>query len=119
MIVVIQLRGGVLLRVSRPVAAIDEKNVRPAVVVVVDERHARPQRLRQEFLSESAVVLDEANASLLRDVAKRNRRSYGRGPAAFGQQYKSRKRRQQQHRERSLHSSLTVQSRPTPSASAT
>src|SRR5882762_9928103 len=82
-IVVIKLRSGVLLLMTRPVHPIDQKNVGPAIAVVVDESDTRAERFRQEFLSERAIVVGEANAGLLSYVAKANcRNSRGSGVPA-------------------------------------
>src|SRR5260370_21917960 len=73
MIVVIELGRGVLLNVARPIHAVHKKNVRPAVVVVVNESHTRPHGFRQEFLAEGAIVVNEVNSRGLRDVPEQNR----------------------------------------------
>ena len=70
MIVVVQLWRGMLLNVTRPVHPVDKKNVRPAVIVVVNERDARPHGLGQKFLTKRAIVVNKANAGLLRNVVK-------------------------------------------------
>src|SRR5256885_914046 len=70
MIVVIELRRRVLLKVAGPVHAIHEKNVRPAVVVVVNEGHTWSHGFGEKFLSESAIVVDETEPGLLRDIAE-------------------------------------------------
>src|SRR5260221_12119854 len=72
MIVVIELGRGVFLRVTRPVHAVYQENIRPAVVVVIDERDAGAERLRQEFLPEGSIVMHEANPGLLGYIAKRH-----------------------------------------------
>src|SRR5437764_5919887 len=77
-IVVIELRGGMLLDVAGPVHAVYEKNVRPAVIVVIDEGDARAHGFRQEFLAERAIVVDEADSRGLRDVAELNRGGFRR-----------------------------------------
>ncbi len=73
MIVVIELGRGVLLNVAGPVHAIHEKNIRPAVVVIVDEGHTRPHGFRQEFLPEGGIVVHEMDPGGLRDVAELHR----------------------------------------------
>jgi hypothetical protein len=73
MIVVVELGRGVLLDVTRPVHTIDQENIGPAVVIVVDEGGAWTERLGQEFLSEGSIVVNEANTGLLSDIAKRHR----------------------------------------------
>ena len=72
MIVMIELRRRVFLLVPGPVHSVNQENVRPAVVVVIDEGHARSHRLGKIFLTERAVVVDEADSSPLRDVAELN-----------------------------------------------
>src|SRR5882762_8073606 len=81
-IVVIKLGSGVLLLMTRPVHPIDQKNVGPAIVIVIDESDARAERFRQEFLSERAIVVSKANAGLLSYVAKGDCRSGGSGGVA-------------------------------------
>ena len=56
--------------VPGPVFAVDQQNVGPAIVVVVDEGAARAHGFRQLFLSEGAVVVGEVNAGLRGDVAE-------------------------------------------------
>src|SRR5258708_5656478 len=73
MIVVIELGSGVLLNVARPIHAVHEKNVRPAVVVVIDEGDAGSHGFRQEFLPEGAIVVDKMDPGGLRDVPEQNR----------------------------------------------
>src|SRR6266481_9424006 len=70
MIVVIKLGRRMLQNMAGPVRAVHQKNVRPAVVVIVNKGHARSHRFRKEFLPESAIVMDESNPSLLSDIAK-------------------------------------------------
>ena len=73
MIVVIELGRRVFLNVAGPVHTVYKKNVRPVVVVVVDEGDAGAHGFRKEFLAEGAVVVDEVDAGELRDVAELNR----------------------------------------------
>src|SRR5437660_12067890 len=54
----------------RPIHPVDEEDIGPAVVVIVDKRAARPQRFRQILLAEGTGVVDEPDASGLRNVAK-------------------------------------------------
>ena len=44
---------------ARPIHAIDEENVLPAVAVVVEKSATRPQRLRQVFAAECAAIVNE------------------------------------------------------------
>src|SRR6267154_2543155 len=78
MIVVIELGRGVLLGVAGPVHAVYKKNVRPAVIVVIDESDAGSHGFRQEFLAERAIVVNEADSGKLRDVAELNRGGFWR-----------------------------------------
>jgi hypothetical protein len=57
-----------------PIGAVYEENVLPAVVVVIEKRHAGAHRLRQKFLSVRAVVVREMNSRRSSDVFKVNRR---------------------------------------------
>ena len=49
-------------RVAGPVGAVDEEDVLPAVVVVVDEGDARAHGFREPFLAEGAVVVGEVDS---------------------------------------------------------
>jgi len=77
-IVVIKLGRGVLLGVAGPVHAVYEKNIRPAVIVVVNEGDAGSHSFWQEFLAERAIVVNEADSGELRDVAELNRGGFRR-----------------------------------------
>src|SRR5439155_17421966 len=120
-IVVIKLGSGVFLRVPRPVRAVHKKNIRPAIVVVIDERNTRTHRLRQKLFSERSVVMNKMNSRFCGDILKRN--------ASFCALRVCKRRKQKQERnqnsERSVDCNICLQgfseglSRPTPSASAT
>src|SRR5581483_7706635 len=69
-IVVIQLQRSDSLVMAGEILAVHQQNVRPAVVVVINERAARPHSFGQILLSERAIVVDEANARLRSDVAE-------------------------------------------------
>src|SRR5205823_9319060 len=71
-IVVIKLWRSVFLRMTRPVHSIHQKNIRPAVVVVVDEGDAGTHGLRQKLFSESSIVVNEMNSRFCGYVLKRN-----------------------------------------------
>ena len=71
-IVVIKLRRAVFLHVPGPVAAIHQENIRPTVVVVVNESHAWPNGLRQEFFAKRSVVMNKTNSGFRRDVLERD-----------------------------------------------
>ncbi len=65
-------RGLARLRMARPIRAVYHDDVGIAVVIVVDERAARTECFRQILLPKRAVVVDKANARLLRDIAEVN-----------------------------------------------
>src|SRR5438093_9159838 len=69
-IVVIELESRLRAGVCGPVLAIDEQNVGPAIVIVIQECASRPHGLGQVFLSEGGVVVGEADSGLGGDVAK-------------------------------------------------
>ena len=71
-IVVIELGRRVLLNVAGPVHAIHEKNVRPAVVVIVNEGHTGSHGFGKKFLSEGGIVVHEMDPGGLRDVPELN-----------------------------------------------
>ena len=62
-IVAIQLHGGSLALVARPVHRVHEQNVLPAVRVVIQEGATGAQRFRQEFAAIGAIVLAKMNTS--------------------------------------------------------
>ena len=72
MIVVIELGRRVLLNVPGPVHAVHEKNVWPAVIVVVNDGHTRSHGFGKKFLPEGAIVVDEVDSRLLRDIPELN-----------------------------------------------
>src|SRR5437879_2138737 len=122
MIIVIELGRRVLLNVAGPIHAIHEKNVRPSVVVIVDESDAGSNGFRQEFLPERAVVVGEVNPGLLSDIAKGHRTGIGRRnnlDRGFLLNENSAAGAQENNQEKALHSGLAMGSRPTPRASAT
>jgi hypothetical protein len=69
-VVVIELQRGFSMLVARPVFAIHQQNVGPAIVVVIDEGTTRSHGLGQILFSECAVIVDETNAGLRSDIAK-------------------------------------------------
>ena len=69
-------RGGPAV-LPRPVHAVGEKQILPAVAVVVDECDARTQRFRQILLSERAGVVGEGQSRGFRDIRELNRRGGG------------------------------------------
>ena len=72
-IVVIQCQGRGLFafgNVPRPVGGVDKEQVRGAIVVEVEERHAATHRFGQQLLAVSAVVVDEGDAGLFGDVCE-------------------------------------------------
>ena len=50
--------------------SVDEEDVLPAVVVVVDEGDAGAEGFREKFFAEGAVVVDEVDAGFLGDVGE-------------------------------------------------
>src|SRR5581483_1836005 len=67
-IVVVEPQGRTLPLVARPIHPIDDENVLPAVLVVIDERAPRPKGLWKELRPEGAAVVLEANTGRLRDI---------------------------------------------------
>src|SRR5947209_3725278 len=73
MIVVIELGSGRAAEwMSREVCPVHQQNVGIAVIVVVDERAARPHGFGEPLLSECAVVMREVNAGSSGDVLEMN-----------------------------------------------
>ena len=72
MIVVVELQAwsAPFLQWPGPVLAVDQQDVGPAVVVVIDESAARAHGFRQPFLSKGSVVVGEVDAGLGGDVAE-------------------------------------------------
>ena len=73
-VVVVQREIRLRPRPARPVRRVDQQEVLPAVVVVVEKRAAGSQRLGQVLLPERAVVVGEADAGGRGDVGERQRR---------------------------------------------
>ncbi len=119
MIVVVQLRGGMFLNVARPVHPVDEKNVRPAVIVVIDESNARSHGFGQKFLSKCAIVVDKANAGLLRNIAELDRSRFRGCSDSCLSTEKCFQQENKNNRKQTFQDSPIIQSRPTPRASAT
>src|SRR5580658_3643174 len=66
-VVVIELqRSRAVLDMAPPILPVDEEDVRPAVVVVVNKRAARAHGFRQPLLPEGSIVMGEMNALLIR-----------------------------------------------------
>src|SRR5262249_31249638 len=124
-IVVIELRRRMSLHVPGPVHPVHKENVRPPIVVVVDESNARTERFWQVLFAEGSSVMREANPSPCRHVAERDRRClwYGRRQGSQGRcRSDSKYNCQPTYRERPSrfrHCATAIGSRPTPSASAT
>ena len=70
MVVVIKLRGGLRTSVTGPTFAVDEKDVGPTVVIVIDESATGAHGFGQIFFPERSVVVCEMNSSLSGDVAE-------------------------------------------------
>ncbi len=69
-IVVVELGRGMFGGLAGPVGAVDEEDVGPAVVVVVDESDTGAHGFGKIFFAEGSVVVEEADAGLLGDVAE-------------------------------------------------
>src|SRR5207248_6864542 len=69
-IVVIKLWGGRRAGMLRPVLAIYDQDVGPAIIVIINKCAAWAHGFRQIFLPEGAVVMNEVNAGLRCNVAK-------------------------------------------------
>jgi hypothetical protein len=67
-IVVIQAHGATVALVPRPVHAVDDENVLPAVVVVIEKSTTGPQRFGQILAAECAAVVTIGDAGLRRDI---------------------------------------------------
>src|SRR5713101_5721321 len=77
MIVVIERRERLAAVMFRPISGVDQQDVLPAVIVIVEEACSRPHGFGKVLLSEGAVVVFEVNASLSGYISKLNR---ARGP---------------------------------------
>ena len=64
LIIMIERREGVAGLVSRPIHGIDQQNILPAVVVIVENTNAAAHGFRKIFLSESATVVFEVDTGL-------------------------------------------------------
>ncbi len=62
-VVPVKLHGGALALVARPVATIDEKDIEPSVVIVIEKRAARSHGFGQEFRAISAAVVVDPDRS--------------------------------------------------------
>src|SRR5262245_5107248 len=69
-IIAIELWRSCETGMSGPVLTVDDQNVLPAVVVVVNQSAPGPHGLGKIFFSECAVVVDETDARLRGDVAE-------------------------------------------------
>src|SRR5260370_1487130 len=69
-IVVIELQRAFSASVAGPVLTIHEKDVRPAVVVVINEGTTWAHSFRHIFFTEGPAVVDEMNSGLSSDVAE-------------------------------------------------
>ena len=72
-VVVIERGIGLMGLMVRPIHRVDEQNVLPSVVVVVEKARAAAHRLRQVLLSECAAVVLEGDAGLSGHVSELNR----------------------------------------------
>src|SRR4029077_19844774 len=71
-IVVVELGRGMFGGLARPVGAVDEEDVGPAIVVVIDESDTGAHGFGKIFFAEGGVVVEEVDAGLLSDVAEGN-----------------------------------------------
>ena len=55
-----------------PIHAVDEQDVLPAVVVVIEERATRSHSFREIFFPKSAIIVFKDDACLTSDVLKLN-----------------------------------------------
>src|ERR1700722_17577616 len=69
-IVVIERGKGFAGFVSRPVHGIDEENILPSIIVIIQEASAAAHGLREIFFSERAIVVLEVNACLGSDIVE-------------------------------------------------
>ena len=92
-------RGRDLLIHERP--AVDKKQVRPAVVVVVEDDGACSHRLRQELVGARAVLVLKGNADLCRHVIEPHREILLR-------EKRRRQQRRKKNKNRVLHQFLFV-----------
>ena len=77
-IVPVKPESGTQAFVSGPVRSVDEKNVLPAIAVVIEECTARTQRFGQELAAVTATVVPELNAGRGGHVRKAKREAgYG------------------------------------------
>ena len=80
-VVVVEAQRGAALLVARPVRAIDQQNVLPAVAIVIEEGAAGAQSFGQEFSAEGAAVVLEMNARLSGDIGETKAGRSRREPA--------------------------------------
>ncbi len=73
LIVVIERGEGFAGLMSWPVHGIDQKNVLPPVIVVIEKAHAAAHRFREILFSEGSAVVFEVNASLGGDIGELDR----------------------------------------------
>ena len=71
-VVAIECRVGLALRVAGPIHRVDKEDVLPAVVVVVDEADAAAHGFRKILFAESAAVAREMDSCLRSDVGELN-----------------------------------------------
>ena len=78
LVVVIEGRERLRAFVVGPVRRVDEQDVLPAVIVIVEKSAARADGFRQVMFTIRAAVVLETNAGLRRDVAELNRPAVAR-----------------------------------------
>src|ERR1700719_3150200 len=69
-VVVIELGSRLRAGTSGPTFAVNEQNVWPPVIVIIDESASGPHGLRQIFFTESAIIVGEMNSRLRGNVAE-------------------------------------------------
>ena len=69
-------------RIPSPARRVHEQDVRVAIVVVIEKRHAAPHRFRQQLLSRRAVFVDEVNPRRFGDVGEWHERYFDLRPLA-------------------------------------
>src|SRR6185437_10120859 len=69
-IVAVERHGGMRAGMTGPILSIDQQDVLPAVIVIVQKSDARAQCFRQPHLAERAIVGNEMNACGARDILK-------------------------------------------------
>lgn len=73
-VVIIAVKRGIVMLAGRcPVFAVDEEDVGPAIAIQIDKRTPRSNRFGQQLFALRTGMVDERDASLLRNVNELNR----------------------------------------------